>query len=156
MKILVVEDDKQTAEAIREIMKDYYAVDLAGNGEDGEYKASVNDYDAIVLDIVLPDLNGIEVCKKIRENGIKTPILMLTGKLETKDKVTALDVGADDYLTKPFKFAELLARLRALMRRSPYTLASDVLKVGDLMLDTARRKVKRSGNEIKLRRKEFG
>jgi len=156
MKILVIEDDKQTAETIRDVMKDYYAVDVAGNGEDGEYKASINDYDAIVLDIVLPDLSGIEVCKKIRENGIKTPILMLTGRLETKDKVTSLDAGADDYLTKPFKFAELLARLRALMRRNPDTLPSNILQVDNLTLDTTTNKVKINSDEIELRRKEFG
>ena len=156
MKVLVIEDDKQTAETIRDGMKDYYAVDVALTGEDGEYQASVNDYDAIVLDIVLPGMNGVEVCKKIRENGIKTPILMLTGKVDTKDKVTALDSGADDYLTKPFKFAELLARIRALMRRIPSTLDSTSLSVGDLSLDVSTNKVMYKDKAIPLRRKEFG
>jgi len=156
MKILIVEDDKQTAEIIRDLMKDYYAVDVAHTGEDGEYQASVNEYDLLMLDIVLPDIDGVEICKKIRENGIKTPILMLTGKMETKDKVTALDCGADDYLTKPFKFAELLARTRALVRRSPNTITSNLLCVDDLTLDVASNTVKRSGKMIPLRRKEFG
>lgn len=156
MKILIIEDDRQTAETIRDVMKDYYAVDVAYTGEDGEYQASVNEYDVIVLDVVLPDIDGVEVCKKIRENEIKTPILMLTGKTETKDKVAALDSGADDYLTKPFKFAELLARIRALMRRAPSTLDSNVLSVGNLNLDIGTNTVKRNDKTIPLRRKEFG
>ncbi len=156
MKILIIEDDRQTAETIRDVMKDYYAVDVAYTGEDGEYQASVNEYDVIVLDVVLPDIDGVEVCKRIRENEIKTPILMLTGKTETKDKVTALDSGADDYLTKPFKFAELLARIRALMRRAPSTLDSNTLSVGNLSLDIGTNMVKRNDKTIPLRRKEFG
>ncbi len=156
MKILIIEDDRQTAETIRDVLKDYYAVDVSYSGKDGEYQASVNEYDAIILDVVLPDMDGVEVCKKIRENEIKTPILMLTGKTETKDKVTALDSGADDYLTKPFKFAELLARIRALMRRAPSTLDSNTLSVGNLSLDIGTNKVKRNDKTIPLRRKEFG
>lgn len=156
MKILIIEDDRQTAETIRDVMKDYYAVDISYTGEDGEYQASVNEYDVIVLDVVLPDINGVEVCKRIRENEIKTPILMLTGKTEIKDKVTALDSGADDYLTKPFKFAELLARIRALMRRNPGTLSSNTLCVGNLSLDIVKNMVKRNDKTIPLRRKEFG
>lgn len=156
MKVLVVEDDKQTAETIRDVMKDYYAVDVAFTGKDGEYQASVNEYDTIVLDIVLPDIDGIEVCKKIRESKIKTPILMLTGKVDIKDKVTALDSGADDYLTKPFKSAELLARTRALMRRIPSTFDSTKLSVGNLTLDVSTNKVEHKGKTVPLRRKEFG
>ncbi len=156
MKILIVEDDRQTAEAIRDVMKDYYAVDVSHSGEDGEYLASVNDYDAIILDVVLPDMDGVDVCKNIRENEVKSPILMLTGKSEIKDKVTALDSGADDYLTKPFKFAELLARIRALMRRAPSTLDSNVLTVGNLSLDIGTNRVSRNDKTIPLRRKEFG
>lgn len=156
VKILVIEDDRQTAETIRDVMKDYYAVDIAYSGEDGEYQASVNEYDVIVLDVMLPDMDGVEVCKKIRENEINTPIIMLTGKTEIKDKVTALDSGADDYLTKPFKFAELLARIRALMRRTPNTLDSNTLSVGKLSLDIGANVVRRNNKNIPLRRKEFG
>ncbi len=155
MKLLIIEDDKQTAATIKDEMKDYYAVDVVHTGEDGEYQAEVNDYDVIIIDIRLPDKDGISVCKEIRKAGIKTPILMLTGSLETKNKVSALDSGADDYLTKPFKFAELLARIRALMRRNPNTLDSNVLSLGDLTLDITANRVQRKKKTIPLRRKEF-
>lgn len=156
MKILIIEDDKQTAETIRCVMKDYYAVDVAYTGEDGEYQASVNDYDVILIDQILPDTDGTTICRKIRKADIKTPILMLTGQAEIKDKVSALDAGADDYLTKPFKFAELLARIRALMRRIPNTLDSNTLSVGSLKLDIGTNVVRRNDRAISLRRKEFG
>ena len=156
MKVLVIEDDKQTAETIRDEMKDYYAVDVALTGEDGEYQASVNDYDVILVDLILPDINGITVCRKVREAGIKSPILILTGQTETKDKVAALDAGADDYLTKPFSFAELLARVRALMRRNPDTIPSNLLTTGELTLNVASNIVKHKQTIIPLRRKEFG
>ena len=131
MHILLVEDEKETALTIREELVNFYAVDLAYTGQDGEYKAKVNEYDAIILDYILPDRGGVMVCKNIREDGIKTPVLMLTGKNTIKDKITALDSGADDYLTKPFSLAELLARIRALMRRPPQTLSSNSLSVDD-------------------------
>jgi len=155
MKILLIEDDKQTAATIKEVMKKHYAVDVAYTGENGEYQAQVNDYDLIILDLILPDINGVTVCKKIRENGIKTPVLVLTGKSEIKDKVKALDSGADDYLIKPFSFGELLARVRALLRRSPDTLVPDRLSVGDLTLNVAANIVERKGKKISLRRKCF-
>ena len=155
MKILIIEDDKQTAKTIKDGMKDYYAVDLAYTGEDGEYQAQVNNYDAIILDLMLPDIDGISICKKIRESGIKTPILALTGRTKVRDKVSALDSGIDDYLTKPFSFAELLARVRTLMRRSPETFSSNLLSVGDLSLDVISKTVKRKRVKIFLRRKEF-
>lgn len=155
MKLLLIEDDKQTAKTIKEAMKDYYAVDVVYTGEDGDFRAQVNDYDTIIIDIVLPDIDGITVCKRIREAGIKTPILVLTGKVQVRDKVTALDAGADDYLTKPFSFAELLARVRALMRRNPDTLSSNKLFVGDLNLDVSSNTARRRGRKISLRRKEF-
>ncbi len=156
MKILVIEDDKQTAETIRDEMKDYYAVDVAYTGEDGEYQAGVNDYDTILIDWILPDIDGTTVCREIRKAGIKAPILMLTGQTETKDKVFALDAGADDYLTKPFSFAELLARVRALMRRNPDTIPSNILAVGDLTLNVTSNTVKYKETTIPLRKKEFG
>lgn len=156
MKILIIEDDKQTAETIRDEIKDYYAVDVAYTGADGGYQASINDYDLILLDLILPDIGGIKICKKVRQAGIKTPILILTGQTEIKDKVSALDAGADDYLTKPFNFTELLARIRALMRRNPDTIPSNLLTIGDLNLDTAKNIVKHKQEIIFLRRKEFG
>jgi len=155
MKVLLIEDDKQTAKTIKEGLKDYYVVDIAYTGEDGDFRAQVNDYDTIIIDIVLPDIDGITVCKKIREAEIKAPILMLTGKTQVRDKVTALDAGADDYLTKPFSFAELLARVRALIRRNPDTLVSNKLSIGNLSLDVVANMVKRRGRKISLRRKEF-
>lgn len=155
MKLLLIEDDKQTAKTIKEAMKDYYAVDVVYTGEDGDFQAQVNDYDTIIIDLVLPDINGVTVCKRIREAGIKTPILVLTGKAQVRDKVTALGAGADDYLTKPFSFAELLARVRALIRRNPDTLSSNKLFVGDLNLDVSSNTARRKGRKISLRRKEF-
>lgn len=155
MKILLIEDDKQTAATIRETMKDYYAVDVVYTGEDGDFQAQVNGYDTIIIDLVLPDIDGVTVCKRIRKAGIKTPILVLTGKAQVRDKVTALDAGADDYLTKPFSFAELLARVRALIRRNPDTLSSNKLFVGDLNLDASSNTARRRGRKISLRRKEF-
>ncbi len=156
MKILIIEDDKQTAETIRDELKDYYAVDVAYTGENGEYQASVNDYDVILIDLILPDMDGTTICRKVRKAGIKTPILILTGQIETKDKVTALDAGADDYLTKPFSFAELLARIRALMRRNPNTLPSNLLTTGNLALNVDGNILKHKKTTIPLRRKEFG
>lgn len=155
MKVLLIEDDKQTAKTIKEGLKDYYAVDVVYTGEDGDFQAQVNDYDTIIIDLVLPDIDGVTVCKRIREAGIKTPILVLTGKAQVRDKVTALDAGADDYLTKPFSFAELLARVRALIRRNPDTLSLNKLFVGDLNLDVSSNTARRRGRKISLRRKEF-
>jgi len=155
MKILLIEDDKQTAATIQEALKDYYAVDVAYTGEDGEYQAEVNDYDLIILDLILPDMDGVTVCKNIRESEIKAPILILTGKSEIKDKVKALDSGADDYLIKPFSFNELLARVRALLRRGPDALATNKLSIGGLTLDVVANTVKRKGRKIPLRRKCF-
>lgn len=155
MRVLLVEDEKETAHTIRDGLKDSYMVDLAFTGEDGEYQTQINEYDAIILDWVLPDISGLAVCKEIREDGIKTPILMLTGKGAVKNKVEALDAGADDYLTKPFSFEELLARLRALLRRDSETVSSNILTAANLTLDISKRKVERGRREISLRRKEF-
>jgi len=155
VKVLLVEDNKQTAATIREVMKDHYAVDVAYTGEDGEYQAQVNDYDLIILDLMLPDIDGVTVCKKIRESGIKTPVLILTGKSQVQDKVEALDSGADDYLVKPFSFLELLARVRALLRRDPNSLVSNKLSVGDLTLDVTANTVEYKGEKVYLRRKCF-
>lgn len=155
MKILLIEDDKQMASSLKEAIKGYYLVDIAYTGEEGEYLVQVNEYDLVILDLMLPDMNGVEICRKIREEGVKTPVLVLTGKLQTRDKVEALDLGADDYLTKPFNFAELLARIRALLRRSPETFFSNKLSVSGLTLDVVANKVDYQGEEICLRRKCF-
>jgi len=155
MKILLIEDNKRMAATVKEVLKDYYAVDIAYTGGDGEYQAQINDYDLIILDLVLPDIDGVAVCKKIRESEIKTPVLILTGKPQIEDKVRALDSGADDYLVKPFNLGELLARVRALLRRSPDALVSNELSVGGLTLDVAANTVRYKGKKISLRRKCF-
>lgn len=155
MRILIVEDHKDIAESIKEELRPTYAVDICTTGRDGSYQARTNEYDLIILDITLPDISGIDVCHQIRADGITTPILMLTGEAEVESKVIALDTGADDYLTKPFNFDELSARIRALMRRAQDAMTSNKITVDDLILDTAQRTVTRGHKIIKLRRKEF-
>ena len=119
MRILVVEDEKKIASFIKRGLKEErYAVDIANNGQDGLFLAEVNPYDVIILDIMLPVIDGISVCRRLRENNIASPVLILTARNNVQDKVNGLDAGADDYLTKPFAFDELLARVRALLRRN--------------------------------------
>ena len=130
------------------------AVDLADTGEDAVWMAGSTEYDAIVLDVMLPGIDGFEVCRRIRGDGVNSPVLMLTARDSVRDRVAGLDGGADDYLTKPFSYAELLARLRALLRRGPIERPVE-LKAGDLRLDPARRRVWRGGTEIELSPKEF-
>jgi heavy metal response regulator len=155
MRILVIEDEKQLAGFIRKgLIEQSYTVDIAGDGLEGQLLAHQNDYDIIILDIILPKQDGWVTCQKIREEGILTPILMLTALGETDDKVRGLDSGADDYLTKPFEFAEFLARVRALLRRRQ-TVSDPVLKVDGLILDPARHSVQREGEIIKITAKEF-
>src|SRR4051794_33151055 len=108
MRILLIEDDKNMAATIKEELQNYYVVELASTGKKGEYKAQINDYDLIIIDYVLPDTNGVVICEKLRKSGLTMPILMLTGQYELEKKVAALDGGADDYVTKPFQFEELL------------------------------------------------
>lgn len=155
MKLLYVEDDQDLVATVKEALEDDYIVEIALSGADGEYLTQVYEYDAIILDLGLPDIDGITLCRTIRKNGITSPILMLTGEYETNKKVTALDSGADDYLIKPFNFVELKARIRALLRRQSPTVNSSVLSVGDLTLDLTRRTVKRGDTTITLHRKEF-
>jgi len=155
MRILLIEDDKQMALTIKERLNGYYIVEVVHTGEEGEYNAQINEYDVILLDYVLPDKQGIQVCRTIRAAGVKDPILILTGQFEVDKKVEALDSGADDYLIKPFSFEELFARIRALLRRQNTVQTSSLLTVGDLTLDTARRIVKRNKKVIPLRRKEL-
>jgi DNA-binding response OmpR family regulator len=155
VKILVVEDEHRLAQALKEgLGQESYAVDLAYDGEEG-FNAAVNDeYDLIILDVMLPEMNGFEVVKKLREQKDHTPVLMLTAKDQNRDVVSGLDSGADDYLAKPFSFEVLLARIRALLRR-PQDALPDVLRAGDLTLDVAKHEVKRDGTAIKLSAKEY-
>jgi heavy metal response regulator len=155
MRILIVEDDKRFAEFLKKgLSEEFYAVDVFHDGEDGIFWAAENEYDVIILDIMLPKKDGISVCRELRAKGIVTPIIMLTAKDTVEDKVKGLDVGADDYLGKPFSFDELLARIRALLRRSQdYKIP--ILTIADLELDPALRKVTRAGKEIMLTGKEY-
>jgi DNA-binding response OmpR family regulator len=155
MRLLVVEDEHLIANSIKKgLEQEKYAVDVAFDGTDGFDLASSEDYDLIILDLLLPGMDGIKVCKELRAKQIHTPILMLTAKGQIRDKIEGLDSGADDYLTKPFSFEELLARIRALVRRPKETL-NTVLTVGDLHLDTKSFEVKRQNQMIKLSSKEF-
>ncbi len=155
MRILIVEDEVKLANAIKRALElQKYAVDVAHDGITGFDLAIGEEFDLIILDIMLPQMSGIEICKKIRQEGLHIPILMLTAKGQIKDKVTALDIGADDYMVKPFAFEELFARVRALIRR-PTKMSMSVLKVKDLTLDTLKFKVKRGDKQIILSTKEF-
>jgi heavy metal response regulator len=155
MRVLVVEDDQRIAEFIRKgLEEEGHAVDLAHDGNEALEWPAVVDFDAIVLDVMLPGRDGIEVCRTLRSRGVRTPILMLTARDTVEDRVAGLDSGADDYLVKPFAFAELLARLRALLRREPVLLGT-TLRVADLTLDTATRQVSRAGQPVTLTNKEY-
>ena len=155
MRLLLVEDDPHLGRFIQKgLQEERYAVDLATDGEEGFYLASVNQYDLVILDIMLPKLDGFGVCRKLRADRKTTPILMLTAREAVEDKVAGLDTGADDYLTKPFAFTELLARVRALLRRGS-ALPSGRLKALDLELDPVSHRVWRAGQEIPLTNKEF-
>ncbi len=155
MRILIVEDDKDTADFLKHSLEaEMFSVDTSFDGEEGSYLARTNDYDLVILDHGLPRKSGAEVCNEIRATGKTMPILMLTVKSELSTKVETLTLGADDYVTKPFHFDEILARIRALLRR-PKQLSAEVLRVGDLEIDSNKYLVKRSGTEIYLTRKEF-
>lgn len=154
MRILVVEDEKKVAAFIkRGLEQESYAVDLASDGEDGCYFALMNSYDAIILDIMLPKKSGLEALKEIKEAGVKSPVLLLTARDTVDDRVKGLNLGADDYLTKPFAFEELLARVRVLLRRGGSS--PQALKFADLSLDPATRKARRGGVEVELTVKEY-
>ena len=155
MRVLVVEDEIKMASLIRRgLREEGLAVDVAIKGEDALWMAQASPYDAIVLDVMLPGLDGFETCRRLREEGVWAPVLMLTARDSVEDRVAGLDGGADDYLVKPFSFAELLARLRALARRGPVEQPT-VLQVGDLQLDPAAHRVRRGDAEIELSAKEF-
>jgi len=155
MKILVVEDEERVAQFIQKGLKEEgHAVDVSYDGEDGGFLAEVNEYDLILLDVMLPKKNGISVCREIRERGVITPVLMLTARDSIEDRVRGLDAGADDYLIKPFAFDELLARVRALLRRQSEN-KTPTLQLADLELDPITRLVTRAGKPIRLTTKEY-
>jgi two-component system OmpR family response regulator len=155
MRVLVVEDDVKMASLLRRgLVEEGLAADVARTGDDALWMAEATEYDAIVLDVMLPGADGFEVCRRLRESGRWSPVLMLTARDAVEDRVAGLDAGADDYLTKPFSFAELLARLRALARRAPQERPA-LLEAGDLRLDPATRRAWRGDVEIGLSAKEF-
>ena len=155
MKILVIEDEHLIANSLKKgLEQEKYTVDVAFDGVEGYDLASSGDYDLILLDLMLPGLDGLSICKKLRQENNHTPILMLTAKSQLEDKIIGLNSGADDYLTKPFAFEELLARIRALSRR-PQKTNGKVLTVGDLSLDTVTYEVKRGNKDIQLSSKEY-
>ena len=155
MRVLLIEDDRKAAKLLAKgLHEEGFVVDVAPTGEEGEEQAAVNEYDVIVLDWLLPGKDGIAVCHTLRARDLSTPILMLTARDGLADRVKGLSTGADDYLTKPFAFAELLARIRALLRRSRNARPA-VLRVNDLTLDPASRRVTRAGASVALTSKEF-
>jgi two-component system, OmpR family, response regulator len=156
VRVLLVEDEVRLAENVRRgLAAEGFVVDVVHDGAEGLFNAQVNGYDVVVLDIMLPGLNGYDVCRRMREAGVWSPVLMLTAKDGEYDQADALDLGADDYLTKPFSFLVLVARLRALIRRGA-PVRPTVLQAGDLMLDPASRTVRRGEAEISLTPREFG
>ncbi len=155
MRVLIVEDEVKMASLIRRgLREEGMSADVAAKGEDALWMAGSTEYDAIVLDVMMPGIDGFETCRRLREDGVWAPVLMLTARDAVEDRVAGLDTGADDYLTKPFSFSELLARLRALSRRGPVE-SPPVLQVGDLHLDPATRRVWRAETDIGLSTKEF-
>ena len=155
MRILLVEDDAIIASSLAKGLREQaYAVDVATDGDAAVYQAAVNPYDAVVLDVMLPKRDGFAVCRELRRRGLTTPVLMLTARDSVRDRIEGLDTGADDYLTKPFEFGELLARLRALLRRGP-VLAPAVLRVADLELDTHAQRATRAGRDVALTTREY-
>lgn len=155
MRILIVEDELKLSNNIKQgLVESGFAVDQAFDGEEGQYFAESEDYDVIVLDIMLPKLDGVRICQELRKKKIKTPILMLTAKARLEEKVEGLDAGADDYLTKPFEFAELMSRVNALLRRS-HNQTENTIMIKDLTIDTKAHAVDRGGNKIHLTAKEF-
>jgi DNA-binding response OmpR family regulator len=156
MRILVVEDDKGTARFIQKgLSEEGFMTDVVSGGEEGQFMASTQIYDLIILDVMLPEINGFEVLRTIRQKGVSTPVLFLTAKDEKEDIIHGLDLGADDYLVKPFAFAELLARIRAVLRRGQTSDQMQKLIIGDLVLDRVTRQARRNDKIIELTAKEF-
>jgi two-component system copper resistance phosphate regulon response regulator CusR len=155
MRLLLVEDEARMARFIaRGLREQAYAVDLATNGEDALYQAAINTYDAVILDVMIPQRDGLAVCRELRAAGQRVPILMLTARDAVEDRIKGLDTGADDYLTKPFEFGELLARLRALLRRGQ-ELRPTIINVADLTIDTRGQQARRAGQLLNLTTKEY-
>lgn len=155
MKLLMVEDDPMVTSSLRRGLSRIYIVDSADTGARGLYESSVNEYDVILLDLNLPDMSGLEVCRQLRGDNISTPIIVLSGEAATSEKVSLLDAGADDYMTKPFNFEELKARLRTIVRRGYDKPVANTFRVGDVIIDSSARTVSRAGRPVELRRKEF-
>lgn len=156
MKILIVEDEPHISQPLKRGLEGYnYAVDIAETGDDGLSMARINEYDCIILDLNLPGIDGVEVCETLREEGNQTPILMLTSRSQMSDKIEGLETGADDYLTKPFNFKELLLRINNLIKRSK-PVSTEILEVGKVVLDPKAISVTVDGKEIELNKKEFG
>ena|SRR5437588_11543213 len=155
MRVLLVEDDPRIARFVSQALREQaYAVDVTADGEDALYKAAINDYDAVILDVMIPGRDGFEVCRELRAEGLTVPIIMLTARDSVQDRITGLDTGADDYLTKPFEVAELLARLRALLRRGN-AVRPATLTIADLVIDTRAHQVTRGNRKIELTAKEY-
>src|SRR5438105_6098532 len=156
MNLLLVEDERKLSTLLKQLLEDErYSVDVALDGERAQELAETARYDAIILDLMIPKKDGMEVCRWLRSNSIQTPVIMLTARSQVHDRVAGLDLGADDYLPKPFAFEELLARLRAVIRRR-YREPSSLLRVADLELDAAARAVRRAGRAITLSAREYG
>ncbi len=156
MRVLVVEDDKKIASFVMNGLKQAgFAVDHAGDGEEGVHLAMHESYDAAVIDIMLPKLDGLSLIDEVRRSGVKTPVLILSARRTVDDRVKGLEAGGDDYLTKPFAFSELLARVQALIRRSSGSTGATYLKTGDLSMDLLTRRVVRAGEDLELQPKEF-
>lgn len=155
MRILIIEDNALIAEAIKRNLQDFYIIDLAANGEDGMRSARSVSYDAILLDLNLPDIDGEDVCRELRDANISSPIIILSGRGEVKSKISLLNMGADDYVTKPFNMYELKARVDVAIRHKSTARPNGKLKIVDLELDPIARRVERGGQVIDLRKKEF-
>jgi len=155
MRVLVVEDEARIARFVAKGLREQaYAVDVSVSGDDAIYKASISDYDAIILDVMIPGRDGFQVCSELRATGSAVPIIMLTARDRVQDRIDGLDSGADDYLTKPFAVAELLARLRALLRRG-HIVRPETICIADLLIDTRARRVVRGGKDLSLTTKEY-
>lgn len=155
MRVLLIEDEPGMAKFIRQgLLENGFAIEVASDGEEGLEYALLSEYDAIMLDVMLPVMDGLELLRELRDRGKKTPVLLLTARSEIEDRVRGLDLGADDYLVKPFAFSELLARLRALGRRPPLQ-SQPILSAGDLEMNVAAREVRRNGQVIELTPREF-
>src|SRR5256885_16112877 len=155
MRVLLVEDDQRIARFVSQGLREQsYAVDVTADGEDALYKAAINDYDAVILDVMILGRDGFEVCKELRAAGSNVPVIMLTARDAVEDRITGLDTAADDYLIKPFEVAELLARLRALLRRG-HVVRPALITVADLIIDTRAHCAMRGGRRIELTAKEY-